>query len=1629
MDNLSIEIQDSQNPIVTQINTEFNSLQDNQPVFIHKLNPDNTVQIIDLNEWNNQYGTFKSSLENSNTYNPDENIYYAYNGNTNHVEILRMSEINDYTLPTIIFLESSKYYYNVKVAFEYKTGDYNNPIDLEIRNLTNIITNPEDYQGEIYLNRFPEPGEFRDILTKLRDDASEQLTQNNSNMSDFINSYVKIFYEIFKVGEDAIGDQLIKTLETSLILIPPLDSLEDSSHTKIYGIELGYNENNVSNDNDVKCLKRNSKVNIINGNYTLNGETDKNNTVYGINSGPYRLTDISINHPMRIINKDFPSVSYIVDDTLPIVINVTRRLDPGNFPPGTIDNLYKFNVNGQSIYMSNSNPEVQVYRFMRNRTYIFKKQFIENDNMYFYINLNSNFQILTDNSSIYIQIPADFKNNNDDNFNSGFVTSDTYTENMEVNSQTALSILIKNIDGINYDYYYGDIKMNVSYFEEPIILKMSIECFYHGSMGGDGLLVFDKNCSQLKYNIVDYNRTERVYFDITNRANELGIDGKPVYQTVVNGSDYKGYHSIYNKINVLSSDIQLISGYNYLFLDLNFKIEYSPMGNIIMDGENLFPYKLLLDNSSEQQISSQSNIENQNPFLGISSLDIDFLNNNFYNFFTSVKINDYAQFSYNSRIPKILKSEQYNQHPNSHNFVFFKFNPSNSISYLHLFNANIEIPYVHLMEYKGLEDYNPIYRSDATYLYTIQSLNTNSITINFNNIDEYLLEESGEYLFINKTKLTELGLQVVVNDNVGDIVVPNPTLKIHIAYYTNEDDEIIRFPSNLDIINLVKSNNYLNLKLSLSYEDDRGNISIFPSNLINLNLFYLFVNSNHTPENDDPGLTFLFQPNNITYPIVETVNHHNMFESGFTYPSGTGPYSSINVLDTGDIEPLASHIQQPIYSSVRLDISSITYYNGLVINKLPISEETYEIINDISDTENIHLSIKLDSIYKYNLKELKMFVVIRGNPQYDVYGNVILSSNFLNNDIPILDETQIVSLQDTSMEFLYKTIPLTLADEIGYFDNITLKVKINTHTEPNQIDSLGLLNHLFLTFLQEPIRLQGISNDIYSSYNVYKNLTPKPGLNKFTYYLNNELAVPMNTLQSKNTSIIVDNNTYTNYKIALVNNSCAINNFTEENTPILLLRESLSVNTILFNGNELNLSSLKNDVVDIGNGLSLIVLSNDHSLMIVKIADMIDLITDLPSFFSTLMSVENITSDTIDRGYNALNDIYNDIATNSGECLPPIIITNESEVQFLISNATSFLKTPSQYKIIYLIPILESNNRVCIPSLNPLIKSDTLVMFTSTNINNTVFVELESKNYTFIDFKNNFIINNRELFLGEKTVINKIQFEYIGLGSRYLLLRNDITVIPSTGVGGDPYICNLQGLKYKIPPSNNYYCYIDNRAENEHNRFIINFETYILEGEELNYLNNYIVNKIAKANNLKSKVSVAEWLFKNNLQLDMNACFIKRFFIKNGKHEFIFDLNKFRIYDIYNNELHYFPSRFNPIKNNSFKMNDDISEHIGLKDEKPIYGLKLETNTQTFGTVFIEFMKYSHPQIRNNINVTFEKSPINTNSVGGIVKNRHYILPNINSNTDLVQPKLIKNDTTEIYLNNVGKLKKQLIKV
>ena len=49
----------------------------------------------------------------------------------------------------------------------------------------------------------------------------------------------------------------------------------------------------------------------------------------------------------------------------------------------------------------------------------------------------------------------------------------------------------KIVNGNTYDFYYGDMNINVSgVFEGGI----SIYCYYHGYMGGNDLLIYSDNC-------------------------------------------------------------------------------------------------------------------------------------------------------------------------------------------------------------------------------------------------------------------------------------------------------------------------------------------------------------------------------------------------------------------------------------------------------------------------------------------------------------------------------------------------------------------------------------------------------------------------------------------------------------------------------------------------------------------------------------------------------------------------------------------------------------------------------------------------------------------------------------------------------------------------------------------------------------------------------------------------------------------------------------------------------------------------------------------------------------------------------------------------------------------------------
>ena len=177
-----------------------------------------------------------------------------------------------------------------------------------------------------------------------------------------------------------------------------------------------------------------------------------------------------------------------------------------------------------------------------------------------------------------------------------------------------------------------------------------------------------------------------------------------------------------------------------------------------------------------------------------------------------------------------------------------------------------------------------------------------------------------------------------------------------------------------------------------------------------------------------------------------------------------------------------------------------------------------------------------------------------------------------------------------------------------------------------------------------------------------------PDLTKFTYYLTNDLAVTINNIESINSQITIRGVNYSIY-IYIYIIIFSVNNFTELAVPLLFLRYDDNVSKFNFNGKEISFSSETNDIIGIGDGLSLIVLSNDNNLLHVKIFDTIDMIQDLSSF--SLRDIQADDKETLSRAYSQINSLYkNDSEYNN----LPIIITNKIDIDTTVHNSCEFIK-------------------------------------------------------------------------------------------------------------------------------------------------------------------------------------------------------------------------------------------------------------------------------------------------------------------------------------------------------------------
>ena len=239
----------------------------------------------------------------------------------------------------------------------------------------------------------------------------------------------------------------------------------------------------------VECLTLNSTVNVVSsgGNkYVFNGATTYDSTKkYGLNNATYTFKDISMDHPLAILNNGKTNISYsaVGNTGSPIIIKVN-----GGATSESNGDFYVFkDENDNIINIGNG-----TFRFMRGKTYKFEADGISTDHPFKiymsggFVNDNNGFNtgITGSTNSITITIPA-----------SHITTAGGlyYQCSQHSGMNKNLSLFYKDgpATGVSYDFYYGDISVTVS----GDFGEASVYCYYHGYMGGENLLKYKSSCS------------------------------------------------------------------------------------------------------------------------------------------------------------------------------------------------------------------------------------------------------------------------------------------------------------------------------------------------------------------------------------------------------------------------------------------------------------------------------------------------------------------------------------------------------------------------------------------------------------------------------------------------------------------------------------------------------------------------------------------------------------------------------------------------------------------------------------------------------------------------------------------------------------------------------------------------------------------------------------------------------------------------------------------------------------------------------------------------------------------------------------------------------------------------------
>ena len=133
---------------------------------------------------------------------------------------------------------------------------------------------------------------------------------------------------------------------------------------------------------------------------------------------------------------------------------------------------------------------------------------------------------------------------------------------------------INNQKNIDNDYFYGDISINVT----GNFQTMSIECFYHGSMGGDNILIHEDYYNEISNNEISNNEISNNEISNNEISNNLILDYYIYYDQTSN------VYKFYDNSSALISDdpirnITLYRNKNYNFTAIDICNQHFNVGS------------------------------------------------------------------------------------------------------------------------------------------------------------------------------------------------------------------------------------------------------------------------------------------------------------------------------------------------------------------------------------------------------------------------------------------------------------------------------------------------------------------------------------------------------------------------------------------------------------------------------------------------------------------------------------------------------------------------------------------------------------------------------------------------------------------------------------------------------------------------------------------------------------------------------------------------------------------------------------------------------------------------------------------------------------------------------------------